>query len=256
LTRAAGSLTTYWPWEESIAKILPLTLSACEPKPVPSMKVTSGFLVKAFATRMKGGVAAPDVVSFVGVFGPLPLVPPVCRATFYPLVSRDFMPPRKYSPPAMPKIERILIPISFSENSKHALAYGRFLADKLGATFDLLHVANPRDVRGQDDVARLFRGTPGSTLEVYNEQEIQATLNDWVREAGLNRTVRNDEIEEGDPAEVIIQLANDKKYDLIAMGHHRRASIGDFVSGGVVEKVMRQAGCPVVVCGGSYHPKP
>jgi len=165
------------------------------------------------------------------------------------------MPPRKYSPPAMPKIERILIPINFTENSKQALQYGRFLADKLGATFDLLHVANPRQVRGQDDVARLFRGTPGSTLEVYNEEQIQAKLNDWVREVGLDRRVRNDEIEEGDPADVIIQIANEQKYDLIAMGHHRRASIGDFVTGGVVEKVIRHVGCPVVVCGAKVHPE-
>jgi len=208
------------------------------------MKVTAGFLVKALATRPKAMASAGGVASFVKVF------------TLLALDSRDFMPPRKYSPPAMPKIERILIPISFSENSKHALGYGRFLADKLGATFDLFHVANPREVRGQDDVARLFRGTPGSTLEVYNEQEIQDKLSDWVREAGLNRPVRNDEIEQGDPAEVIIQIANEKKYDLIAMGHHRRASIGDFVSGGVVEKVIRHVGCPVVVCGGSYQPKP
>ncbi len=154
----------------------------------------------------------------------------------------------------MPKIERILIAINFSETSKHALDYGRFLAAKLGATFDLLHVANPREVRGQDDVARLFRGTPGSTLEAYNEQEIEARLTDWVRAAGLDRRVRNDEIEEGDPAEVIVQIANEKKYDLIAMGHHRRATLGDRVGGGVVEKVIRHAGCPVVVCGGSYLP--
>ncbi|HME90293.1 MAG TPA: universal stress protein [Myxococcaceae bacterium] len=156
----------------------------------------------------------------------------------------------------MPKLERILIAINFSENSKRALQYGRFLADKFGATFDLLHVANPREVRGEDDVARLFRGTPGSTLEVYNEQEIEGRLSAWAREAGLNRRVRNDEIEQGDPGDVIIEVANEKKYDLILMGHHRRASIGDLVSGGVVEKVIRHVRCPVVVCGGSVRLEP
>ncbi len=154
----------------------------------------------------------------------------------------------------MPKIERILIPITFSENSKHALEYGRFLAGKLGAKFDLLHVANAKEVRGTDDVARLFRGVPGSTLEVYNEQEIEAKLSAWVREAGLDRRVRNDEIEEGDPAEVIIRIANEGKYDLVAMGHHER-TLADRVSGSVVQKVMRHVECPVLICGKWHEPE-
>lgn len=143
----------------------------------------------------------------------------------------------------MPKIERILIAINFSESSKHALEYGRFLADKVGAKFDLLYVASEREARGSDDVARLFRGTPGSTLEAYNEQEVEAKMNAWVRDAGLDRPVRNDEIEEGDPAEVIARIANEGKYDLVAMGRHRR-----HLSGNVVEKVIRHVACPVVVC--------
>ena len=143
----------------------------------------------------------------------------------------------------MPKAERILIAINFSEPSKHALEYGRFLAEKLGAKFDLLHVANPRQVRGQDDVARLFRGTPGSTLEAYNEQEIAAELSTWVREAGLDRQVRLDEIEEGNPAEEIARIANEGSYDLIVMGRHRRGKIGD-----VADKVIRLTSCAVIVC--------
>lgn len=155
----------------------------------------------------------------------------------------------------MPKIERILIPINFSETSKCALDYGRFLAQKLGATFDLLHVANTKEVRGNDDVARMFRGVPGSTLEVYNEQEIEAKVSAWVREAGIDRRVRNDEIEQGDPAEVIIRIANEGKYDMLAMGSHNRATLSDRVSGSVVDKVIRHVGCPVIVCRGSKVPE-
>ena len=58
-----------------MAKILPLTLRAREPKPFPSMNVTAGSLLKALTTRMKAGLALEDVDSFVKVFGLLPLVP-------------------------------------------------------------------------------------------------------------------------------------------------------------------------------------
>ena len=148
----------------------------------------------------------------------------------------------------MPKIERILIPIDFSESAKHALAYGRFLASKFGAKFDLLHVASAREVRANDDVTTLLRSVPGSTLEAFNEQEIQEKLNDWVREAGFGHEVRNDEIEQGNPAEVIVKMAKEGKYDLIAIGSHGHRTLGERVLGSVVEKVIRLAECPVVVC--------
>ena len=150
----------------------------------------------------------------------------------------------------MPKIEKILVPFDKSPASKAAIQYGMFLAEKLGATMDLLHVASPEKVRGADDVSILHRGVPGSTMEAYAEEEIQGELTEFVKEAGLGRTVRFDEIEEDkDAAHCILKIANEKKYDLIVMGvHGKKGGFERFFTGSVTEKVMQQATCGVLTC--------
>ena len=57
-----------------MAKILPWTLRAREPKPFPSIKVTPGLLAKALATRRKARASGEDGASLVKVFALLPLV--------------------------------------------------------------------------------------------------------------------------------------------------------------------------------------
>ena len=150
----------------------------------------------------------------------------------------------------MAKIERILVPVDFSASSKAAIQYAQFLASKVGASLDILHVANPSEVRGDDDVAILTRGVPGSTMEVYNEHLIQEKLNAFVKEAGLGRTVRNDEIEEGkDSAELICKVAKERGYDLIVMGVRGRKGL-ERLLGTVTQKVSSSAPCPVLTCRG------
>src|SRR4051794_14950913 len=119
------------------------------------------------------------------------------------------------------KLDKILVPVDMSPYSRAALDYAWFLTAKLGATMDILHIAKPADVRGDDDVAILTRSVPGSTLEVYNEQEIQEELTKFLKSAGIDRKVRNDEIEQGnDPAAMIVKIAAQRGYDLIVMGTH------------------------------------
>ncbi len=43
----------------------------------------------------------------------------------------------------MPAVTRVLVPIDFSPSSRAALEYATFLAGKLGAELDVLHVWEP-----------------------------------------------------------------------------------------------------------------
>lgn len=148
------------------------------------------------------------------------------------------------------KLERILVAIDYSPASKAAVSYGVSLAEKFGAALDLLHVTHPAHVRGDDDVAVLHRGVPGSTLEAYNEEEVQDQLTEFVKSAGLDRQVRNDEIEQHrDPAQCILQMAADKSYDLIILGKHgRKGALERLFVGSVAQKVVEAAKCPVLTC--------
>lgn len=147
----------------------------------------------------------------------------------------------------MMKLDRILVPIDFSPSSKRAIEYALFLAGKTGSTVDVLHVAKPDKVRGDDDVAILNRGVPGSTLEQYSEQEIQDQLTEFAKSAGLNRQVRLDEIEESkDVAHCLVRIAKEKGYDLIVMGRHNKRGGLSNLFGSVAHSVSEKAECPVI----------
>lgn len=150
----------------------------------------------------------------------------------------------------MPKLERILVPMEESAASKAALQYALFLAGKVGAKVDLLHVSSPDQVRGnEDDVAIAFKGVPGSTLEHHSEAEVQKSLSAFVRAAGMGRDVRNDELEQsGDVAGFIVQHAAQQGFDLIVLGASDKGGLSRLVLGSVAQKVAQAAPCPVVTC--------
>jgi nucleotide-binding universal stress UspA family protein len=54
-------------------------------------------------------------------------------------------------------------------------------------------------------------------------------------------------LEEGDPADQILRVAQEGGYDLVVMGTHGRTGLGRLLMGSVAEKVMRKAPCPVLV---------
>jgi nucleotide-binding universal stress UspA family protein len=151
----------------------------------------------------------------------------------------------------MQKIERILVPIDLSPASKSALEHASFLAKKFNAVLDVLHIADPQKVRGDDDVSILNRGVPGSTMEQYAEQETQDALTEFVKAAGLDRQVRLDEIEESkDAAACIVKVAKEKGYDLIVMGSHgtKHGLARVFSMGSTTQKVVESAPVPVLTC--------
>jgi len=53
-------------------------------------------------------------------------------------------------------------------------------------------------------------------------------------------------LEEGDPAAVILQIAQERQCDLIVMGSHGRTGLRRLLMGSVAEQVLRRAPCPVL----------
>ncbi len=57
-------------------------------------------------------------------------------------------------------------------------------------------------------------------------------------------------LEEGNPADVIVRVAEDTHSDLIVMGTHGRNGLSRFLIGSVAEKVVRNAPCLVLTAKG------
>lgn len=60
-------------------------------------------------------------------------------------------------------------------------------------------------------------------------------------------------VEAGNPAEVIVKYAADVSADLVVMATHGRTGIRALVLGSCAEKVVRAAGCPVLVVRAKAH---
>jgi nucleotide-binding universal stress UspA family protein len=61
---------------------------------------------------------------------------------------------------------------------------------------------------------------------------------------------------EGDPADVIIQVANEQQADLIILGSSGLTGIKRFLLGSVSEKVSRHAPCSVMIVRSAENPTP
>lgn len=135
---------------------------------------------------------------------------------------------------------RILVAHDFSSDSELAVQYAVSLAQKFHAEINLLHVLRPPESEGPE----LALSTIGREA-VYNAaaRRLRETIPPEIGlEADLVRAVRW-----GKPYQEILAYAREHKIDLICMG----AKGGNFGFGALfgsnVDRVLRQAPCPVLV---------
>lgn len=137
------------------------------------------------------------------------------------------------------RIERVLVPIDFSDCSLDALEYAAQFGLHIKATITLLHVMEP--------VAYGLDFTLGSTGERDQQRErIKVRLGKLtaaLRSSGLtvDQMVRG-----GLPSDAILDVARVQASDIVVMGTHGRRGISHVVSGSVAEAVLRKAACPVL----------
>ena len=132
----------------------------------------------------------------------------------------------------MVAVNKILVPVDFSETSKRVLEFARMLADACGASLHLLHViACPL-------------ATPETTRQEQQEagKRLEALLN------RPDRVIRHvtTSCELGTPASEILRYAADNGIDLIVMGTHSRGPSFRMATGSVAEVVIGLAPCPVL----------
>lgn len=138
--------------------------------------------------------------------------------------------------------ERILVPIDFSDVGKLALDYAKAIAQKTGAQLELLHVAEIVYV-------------PSPYVPIYNpileshpelEGNLLTEMKGMVTEPALASSTLFTVLQ-GNAAVTIIDHAEESGADLIVLATHGRTGLDRFLIGSVAEKVMRSAGCPVLL---------
>ena len=137
------------------------------------------------------------------------------------------------------KIERIMVPTDFSEHSLAALKYAIELTREHEPEVVLVHVVEPLPY----GVTRWSE--PTKLLERYAETA-SGELERFEKEATQLYPKCRSELHFGVVHEVIGELVSKLKVDLIVMSMRGQTHLLDLLIGGIAEKILRYAPCPVL----------
>lgn len=141
-------------------------------------------------------------------------------------------------------IQRILIPIDFSETSAAAAEYGCELAARLGAQVTLLNVFSSGVVVLPDAVF-VPSAEETEALSRAAHAHLQSVAAKLARDGLSLECIAL----EGIAADVICASAESRCVDLIVMGTHGRRGLSHLLLGSVAEHVLRHGPCPVLTVG-------
>lgn len=148
-----------------------------------------------------------------------------------------------------PELQRILVAVDFSEESKGALEYAGVLAGRLGASLSIVHVVEP------DLGASRSEPSPVAVKPTDLERlaEAKLDLNALAeRMLGACRVVETS-VRNGIAFFELAEAAKALGADFIVLGAHGLAGSSPTLLGSTVEKVVRHAPCPVLVVRGPNH---
>jgi len=139
----------------------------------------------------------------------------------------------------MPKFDRVLVPLDFSEVSETVLQYGVELTKAGGKTI-VLHVLEPLPLH--------FESAFGTFVNTEGLRRIRENATTLLEESAKKFGERDvvSELREGKPAYEILDAAKRHKAELIVMGTHGRGGLEEFFLGSVAARIVRKAPCPVL----------
>jgi len=137
------------------------------------------------------------------------------------------------------KVERILVPLDFSDCSFDALEYAVVVAQQAKASLMLLHVVEP-----------VSYGLDFSFTNIGTREQVRSTwmkrLEELTSALKAAHVPAESQLRGGLPSDSILDSAQALPCDLIVMGTHGRRGISHVLSGSVAEAVLRKAQCPVL----------
>jgi len=140
-------------------------------------------------------------------------------------------------------MKKILVPVDFSEQAQNALDFATELAPKLGASIDVVHVADfpvTADPMGVNMQAYFH-----ADMIKQMEEKIREKLKDFTRDVPANN-IGARAFEWGNPFAGISRYLAETPVDMIIMGSKGASGIKGLFIGSVTEKIVRTAKCPVI----------
>ncbi len=142
-------------------------------------------------------------------------------------------------------MKRILVPVDFSDCSEAALDHAVTLARSLGATIDVLYVWQAPTFLPPE---LLIAGPgPQQTLTDLTRHKAESELAEFAgRARARGAEIGGTLVEEGYPAQRIVERADEGGYDLLVIGTHGRTGVSRALLGSTAERVVRHSTKPVL----------
>lgn len=147
--------------------------------------------------------------------------------------------------PAKPQIRRILFTTDLSDGSFGALELAMAFSRAFGAEIDVLFVI-PEFDHYTPVLQNYLETTVGNTYQQVSVARVSERLEEALGARSAADVVLNPMVETGRVVPKIIDAATRTPHDLIVATTHGRRGMSHFVLGSVIEKVLRQAPCPVL----------
>ncbi len=142
----------------------------------------------------------------------------------------------------------ILVPVDGSHSCLHAKMIASSIAKKFNSKVTVVHVVSHDFMH--PELKAQYR-LPHSILHKLDDAYLQSgkkilrNAEELFREAGIPVDARL--VTHEDPAEFVLELVKDEKYDLVVMGNRAENQSERYSLGSVTEKVARHAECPVLI---------
>jgi len=139
------------------------------------------------------------------------------------------------------KINRILVPVDLSKFSKQALHYANELCKDYNADLDIIHVV-------EDRIHPALYATGKSSIFDFTpeiKEKSNGLINKMFDEISGTKVKYNIKITEGIAAREILKYAEKNDVGMIVLTTHGTSGLNQFFLGGVAEKIIRRALCPV-----------
>lgn len=140
------------------------------------------------------------------------------------------------------KIERILIPVDFSEHSKQAINTARALAGTFGARLEFLHVV---ELETLPTIEHIHVYPSVSRFDDMREH----ILKSLVGFVGMDVDSASFVVKDGSASKEIAEHAGEVRSDLIVMSVKGQGDLEHFLIGSNAERVVCTAPCPVLTVG-------
>lgn len=144
------------------------------------------------------------------------------------------------------QLNRILVPVDFSDTSQKALEYAVAFAVQFRAKLILLHVIQPLAFPVEFGYVPAELADFGETATKAASKKLQALCREYPQQLGGEQAVER-VVRRGTPWHEIATTAKECAADLIIIATHGHTGLKHVLLGSTTERVVRHAPCPVLV---------